>query len=134
MTMPELLVVLVVAGAIAAIAIPAFDDQESKGSDAEAKSTVAMAAATIESCATDHRGSYEGCSEETLLSMEPGLADTADRVTVVARPHSYEIVVVSPRDSRVSFALTRAADGTTTRTCTTNEDRGGCLVPTTGTW
>lgn len=66
--------------------------------------------------------------------MEPGLADAADRVTVVARPNSYEIVVVSPRDPNVSFALSRAPDGTTTRTCTTTADRGGCLVPTTGTW
>lgn len=134
MTLPEMLVVLVVAGALAAIAIPAFSDQESKGSDAQAKSTVVMAATAIESCATDHRGSYERCSEETLLSMEPGLADAADRVTVVARPNSYEIVVVSPRDPNVAFALSRASDGTTTRTCTTNEDRGGCLAPTTGTW
>jgi prepilin-type N-terminal cleavage/methylation domain-containing protein len=134
LTLTEVLVGLVVVATIAAIALPSFRNQGSKGKDSEAKSTVVMTATTIESCATDHRGSYERCSEETLLSMEPSLADAADRIIVVARPNTYEIIVVSPRDPNVSFALSRASNGTTTRTCTTNEDRGGCLVPTTGTW
>ena len=41
---------------------------------------------------------------------------------------------MSKRDPTVSFTVSKAADGTTTRTCSTNEDRGGCQVPRTGTW
>ena len=66
--------------------------------------------------------------------MEPGLDDADDRLTVVTGSGTYEIGVMSRRDPTVSFTVSRAADGTTTRTCSTNEDRGGCQVPRTGTW
>ena len=133
-TLVELLVVMVVVGGLAAVAIPTFQGQGSKGTDSEAKSMAVMVAKTIESCAAENGGSYQNCSKEALVSMEPSLKDADDRLTVVAGSGTYEVGVMSKRDPSVSFTVKKAGDGTTTRTCLTNEDRGGCQVPRTGTW
>ena len=125
---------MVVVGALAAIAVPTFQGQGSKGTDSEAKSMAVMAAKTIEACAAEPCASSENCSKEALLSMEPTLKDAEDRLTVLTGSGTYEIGVMSRRDPTVSFTVSKAADGTTTRTCSTNEDRGGCQVPRTGTW
>ena len=125
---------MLVIGALAAVAVPAFQGQGSKGTDSEAKSMAVMAAKTIEACAAEHGGSYETCLKDALIAMEPSLNDAIDRLTVVTRPAAYEIGVMSKRDPTVSFTVSRAADGTTTRRCSTNEDRGGCQAPRTGTW
>jgi len=134
LTLVEILVVVVIAGGVAAIALPTFRNQSSKGTDSEAKSAAVMAAKTMEACAADNGGSYESCSKDALVSMEPGLADADDRLTVVTGSGTYEIGIMSKRDPTVSFTVSKASDGTTSRTCSTNEDRGGCQVPTTGTW
>ena len=133
-TLVEVLVAMVVVGGLAAIAVPSIQGHGSKGTDSEAKSIAVMAAKTIEACAAEHGASYENCSKEALLAMEPSLNDAIDRLTVVTGSATYEISVMSRRDPTVSFTVSRAADGTTTRTCSTNEDRGGCQVPRTGTW
>jgi type IV pilus assembly protein PilA len=133
-TLIEVLVVVVVVGGLAAVAVPAFIGEGSKGTDAEAKSMAVTAAKAIESCAAEHGGNYQDCSKDALVSMEPSLADAADRLTVVAGSGTYEIGVMSKRDPSVSFTVSKAADGTTSRTCSTIEDRGGCRVPATGTW
>jgi Tfp pilus assembly protein PilE len=134
LTLVEILVVVVVAGGVAAIAVPTFRNQSSKGTDSEAKSTAVMAAKTIEGCAAENGGRYESCSKDALVSLEPSLQDADDRLTVVAGSDTYEIGVMSKRDPSVSFTVSKASDGTTSRTCSTTEDRGGCQVPTTGTW
>ena len=133
-TLIELLVAMVVVGALAAVAVPTFQGQGSKGTDSEAKSMAVMAAKTIEACAAEHGGSYDSCVKDALIAMEPSLEDATDRLTVVTGSATYEIGVMSKRDPTVSFTVSKAADGTTTRTCSTNEDRGGCQVPRTGTW
>ena len=134
LTLVEVLIVMVILGGLAAVAVPTFTGQGSKGTDAEAKSLAVTAAKTIESCAAQNGGSYDQCSADALGSMEPSLRDAGERLTVVAGPRTYEIGVMSKRDPSVSFTVSKAADGTTSRTCSTNEDRGGCRVPTTGTW
>jgi Tfp pilus assembly protein PilE len=125
---------MVVIGALAAVAVPAFQGQGSKGTDSEAKSVAVTAAKAIETCAAERGGSYESCSKDALVEMESSLKDALDRLTVVTGPNTYEIGVMSKRDPTVSFKVSKAADGTTARTCSTNEDRGGCQPLQTGTW
>ncbi len=133
-TLVEVLVVMVVIGGLAAIAVPTLQGQGSKGTDSEAKSVAVTAAKTIEACAAEHGGSYESCSEDALVAMEPSLNDAIDRLSVATDAATYEIGVMSKRDPNVSFTASKAADGTTARTCSTNEDRGGCQALRTGTW
>jgi type IV pilus assembly protein PilA len=133
-TLVEVLVVMVVVGGLAAIAVPTFLGQGSKGTDSEAKAVAVTAVKTIEACAADHGGSYETCVKDALVAMEPSLEDARNRLTVVTGPATYEVGVMSKRDPTVSFTISKAADGTTTRTCSTNEDRGGCQALRTGTW
>lgn len=94
-----------------------------------------MASQAMEACASEHAGRYADCSESALLSIQPALAEVDSRLLVTSGPGTYTIAVVSRRDPSVSFTLARAADGTTRRTCSTGTaDRGGCQVPSTGTW
>src|ERR1039458_9262048 len=66
----ELLVVLLIIGVLAAIAIPAFAGQKSKAVDAQAKELARTAETTAESIATDNNGGYEKVSKTELNKYE----------------------------------------------------------------
>lgn len=74
-TLIEVLVVVLIVGLLAAIAIPAFFSQRDKGKDAGAKMTVRTAREAIETYSTDQNGSYVGATVARLKAIEPTLPD-----------------------------------------------------------
>jgi prepilin-type N-terminal cleavage/methylation domain-containing protein len=69
-TLVELLVVMLILGILAAIAIPSFFSQREKAQDADAKSTARSAQTALETYATDNQGSYLGATEADLHDIE----------------------------------------------------------------
>ena len=132
----ELLVVILIIGILAAIAIPAFLNQKSKGNDAEAKAAVESAAKALEVCSSENNGSYSNCSKTSLESIEPTLNNADTRLTVTSNASSYRVIVTSNRDANAAtFTLSRSSDGSNSRSCDTGSaDRGGCSAQFNGTW
>jgi type IV pilus assembly protein PilA len=135
-TMVELLVVILIIGILAAIAIPSFLNQRSKGNDVEAKSVATAAAQAFEACKTDGNGSYASCSLSSLRAIEPTLNDAGARLSVSSGAEDYEVAVTADRDAGAAvFTLSRDSDGTTSRTCSTGTaDKGGCSAQSSGSW
>src|SRR5688500_8519803 len=86
-TLVELLVVMLILGLLAAIAIPSFFNQRDKAKDADAKAAARTAQTAMETIATDHPdGEYENAdgtavAAADLEGIEQTLAD-ADLTTV----------------------------------------------------
>jgi len=130
-TLVELLVVMLILGILAAIAIPSFFAQRDKATDAEAKSAVKTAQTAIETYATDNGGSYEDASVADLEAIEATLPDAVapaeGALTVVAAGEdSYEVAVDSERTGDNSFSIERVTvTGDTLQSCS-QPGEGGC--------
>jgi prepilin-type N-terminal cleavage/methylation domain-containing protein len=140
-TLVELLIVMLILGILASIALPAFFTQRSKASDAEAKEYAHTAQVSIEAYATSNSGRYEGLTEAKLKELEPTLKN-AGTITVngpagTGSPTSsgYQVSIASTTGN--VFAV-RNTSGTITFPCTVpagTTDRGGCPgTGTSGTW
>jgi type IV pilus assembly protein PilA len=127
-TLVELLVVMLILGLLAAIAIPSFFNQRDKAKDADAKAGVRTAQTAMETYSTDNDGSYADAVEADLLAIEETLNDV-DITDVTSDADSYSLTVTSTTDN--TFTIARAADGQTTYSCTVEAD-GGC--PSGGEW
>jgi type IV pilus assembly protein PilA len=135
-TVIELLVVILIIGILAAIAIPSFLNQTQKANDASAKELAHTAQIAAESYATDHSGSYAGLNNN--LSVLPTY-DATIQITsgdgayvsgVTASSAGYSVTTTSP-NSADSFTITRN-NGAVTRTCTPATGlHGGCAN---GSW
>ncbi len=120
-TIIEILIVVLILGILATIAIPAFMGEQKKGFDADAQSNTRTVVMSVESCFTETK-SYETC--DTLHELEqahsrPGveLTDTSAQkkgaVAVVATEETYTVTGYSKSDN--SFVVAKAADGTSTQ-------------------
>jgi type IV pilus assembly protein PilA len=126
-TLVELLVVMLILGLLAAIAIPSFFNQRDKARDADAKEQVRTAQTAIETYATDNGGSYAGADVDALRDIEEVLND-ASLQPVVSDADSYTVTVRSENTSggNHDFSIARANNGTLSYTCTApaGEDDG----------
>jgi type IV pilus assembly protein PilA len=128
-TLVELLVVMLILGLLAAIAIPAFFNQRDKARDASAKEAARTAETAMETFATDNGGSYANATVAALRNIESTLNDAALAVGNLGAA-TYTVTVTS--DTTNTFSITRNANGTTVLSCTpANTD--GCPASTAAT-
>jgi len=122
-TLVELLVVMLILGLLAAIAIPAFFNQRDKAADAEAKSTAKTAQTAMETYATDNNGSYVTATEEKLLAIEPTLDVSKIELSPAPTATDYSIDVSSTVAGQL-FSIDRTG-GALSYPCTAS-GKGGC--------
>jgi type IV pilus assembly protein PilA len=130
-TLVELLVVMLILGLLAAIAIPAFFNQRDKGTDAQAKAAARTAQTAIETYATDNQGSYQDATAALLEGIEPTLVDANLNEPAGLTDTEYTVSVTSGGSAANVFSITRNDDGTTDLTCDVG-GTDGC--PTGGNW
>ena len=111
-TLVELLVVILIIGILAAIALPAFLNQRQKAQDTEAKS--ALRAATTAIAVHHMEADSYAATEAELMAIEPALTETRN-LQVVGAVDTYSISERSRTGT--TFTVSRDAFGTHTRDC-----------------
>src|SRR4051794_27815460 len=143
-TLVELLVVILIVGILAAIALPTFLGQQKKGQDASAKSNARNLVSQVESCFADSQN-YTSCEAPTGTGLDVGTynTDPADGAVVVrgvstaGDPYSGG----AQAKSGDYFSINRASTGVISHGCGTTLGPGGTLTgggtgscPADGNW
>ena len=134
-TVIELLVVVLIIGILAAVALPAFLNQKNKASDASAKELAHSAQIAAETYATDHSGSYTGLTAADLAQYDSTIQTSSVNgpyvVGVTNATATGYTVTTATATGIEQFSITHR-NGVTTRSCTpSNGVQGGC---TNGSW
>ena len=127
-TLVEILVVMVVIGILAAIAIPTFFNQTDKAKDSQAKQAAGTAHTAMEVIARTRGGDYSGITADDLIAEEKTLTNAAISEPIVT-PDSFTVRVSSSAGH--TFTISRAASGALDFDCAVH-GQGGC--PEDGNW
>jgi type IV pilus assembly protein PilA len=136
----EVLVVILIIGVLAAIALPAFLNQKTKAYDAAAKELVHSAAITAETIATDNNGQYTKVTAAELNKYEPtiqiaaggGNAYVSTPIPPEANGYSVTATAASTGDE---FTISKSSTGAMTRTCVSKKgSKTGCSGAEKSSW
>jgi type IV pilus assembly protein PilA len=133
----ELLVVMLIIGILAAIAIPSFLSQKSKAFDAQAKELARTAQTTAESIATDNDGSYEKVTPAELHREEVTIniaAGTTNAYLNKASGEKSSYSVTARATDGDEFTISRSATGAVKRECTSAPGKNGCAGGEASSW
>jgi type IV pilus assembly protein PilA len=125
-TLIELVVVVLIIGILAAIALPAFLAQRAKSQDASAKSDARSMVSAMESCYTE-TDKYDPCPDGA-----PGMpvGNGPGQTEVSASGDEYTVIAHSRNGN--TFTIEKTADALASRSCNGDaEPLGGCKE---GTW
>jgi type IV pilus assembly protein PilA len=134
----ELLVVILIIGVLAGIAIPVFLSQKGKATDASAKEVARTASQAAETYQTDHGGRYEGISptvlheyESALRTSEGGSNAWLSTAEGTESGQGYTVTATAP-GTNDTFTVSRNSSGQITRSCkAVASGTGSCP---TGSW
>ena len=129
--MIELLVVILIVGILAAIAIPVLLDQRTKATDSQAKAQARTGRIAAETLATQQDGNYnspQAMSVSVLQGIEPSLNDTSGAKLTLASATNNTYTVVSSSSNGNTYTVTRSSSGNVSRTCQASDpsNAGGC--------
>jgi type IV pilus assembly protein PilA len=136
-TLVELLVVMLILGVLAAIAIPAFFNQASKATDASAKETLHTAQTTMATCLNENGEKFYECTQTKLHEIEGAnpSSSTSGKLTVTVpkatETTKREYLLTSKGANSVTWEIGYNATGGLTYTCQT-KSTGAC--PASGNW
>ena len=132
----ELLVVILMIGILAAIAIPSFLGQKTKAVNVQAKSLARSAATTAETIATEHAGLYDEVSIEELRKSELTIPTQPgnDAYLSAASGSEHEYSVTAKASDGDEYTITRHNDGTVSRECVSSVTKTGCGGESNSTW
>jgi type IV pilus assembly protein PilA len=126
----ELLVVILIIGILAAIALPAFLGQRSKGQDSSAKAAARNLVSGMESYYATNK-TYVGASSDDDVA-KIGVMGTANGQASVTNEGTDSYTVVGHSASGNEFTMTKTGTGASvSRTCTAT-GKGSC--PSSGNW
>jgi type IV pilus assembly protein PilA len=120
-TLVELLVVMLIIGLLAAIGVSSFISQRSKAQDAQAKQVMRTASHAMHVFHMDHDTFHATTTD--LEAIEPTLHD-ARNLVVNGTANTFDLAVDSSSGQN-TYTLSRNADGTVVRGCT-SPGNGGC--------
>ena len=134
-SLPELLVVILIIGVLAAVAIPAFLSTTTAATDVQAKELVRSAQQAAETIALDHGGSYATLSTPEVAAEEPTIPITASTQhaylsSATGEENGFTVTATATNGDELTIA--RAANGTVSRSC--HSKKTGCSGAENSSW
>ncbi len=133
----ELLVVIIIIGVLAAIAIPSFVGQTTRAVDVQAKELARTAATTAETLSVDNGGQYETVTTNELNRAEPSIHIVAGKgeAYISATTHSRsEYSVTATATNGDEYTIKKSATGQITRACASPITKTGCAGGAASSW